>query len=112
MEFSSQRATPVLMMSSAVSGGLGTVRCPAPPRGDDSAGPARAITGFTGDHLGRECATFGEHPGARDSANVRNGTRAKTVLTHASGQVELAVPRDREGTFEPVIVKKRARFFS
>ncbi len=47
-------------------------------------------------------------PGARDSANVRNGTRAKTV-THATGEVELAVPRDREGTFEPVIVRKRQR---
>ncbi len=48
-------------------------------------------------------------PGARDSANVRNGTRAKTVLTHATGEVELQVPRDREGTFEPVIVRKRQR---
>jgi len=58
------------------------------------------------EHLGHE---KNRAPGARDSANVRNGTRAKTVLTHASGQVELAVPRDREGTFEPVIVKKRQR---
>ncbi len=58
------------------------------------------------EHLGHE---RNRAPGARDSANVRNGTRAKTVLTHASGQVELAVPRDREGTFEPVIVKKRQR---
>jgi len=58
------------------------------------------------EHLGHEKIRA---PGARDSANVRNGTRAKTVLTHASGQVELAVPRDREGTFEPVIVKKRQR---
>jgi len=58
------------------------------------------------EHLGHE---KNRAPGARDSANVRNGTRAKTVLTHASGQVELGVPRDREGTFEPVIVKKRQR---
>jgi len=48
-------------------------------------------------------------PGSRDSANVRNGTRAKTVLTHATGEVELQVHRHREGTFEPVIVRKRQR---
>ncbi len=58
------------------------------------------------EHLGHE---KNRAPGARDSANVRNGTRAKTVLTHATGEVELAVPRDREGTFEPVIVRKRQR---
>ena len=58
------------------------------------------------EHLGHE-----KHraPGAREATNVRNGTGSKTVLTHASGQVELEVPRDREGTFEPVIVGKRQR---
>lgn len=45
----------------------------------------------------------------RDSSNVRNGTRPKTVLTEASGHVEIEVPRDRDGTFQPVIVKKRQR---
>jgi len=58
------------------------------------------------EHLGHEKNRV---PGARDSTNVRNGTRSKTVLTHASGQVELEVPRDREGTFEAVIVCKRQR---
>jgi len=58
------------------------------------------------EHLGHE---KNRAPGARDSANVRNGTRAKTVLTHATGEVEVEVPRDREGTFEPVIVRKRQR---
>ena len=63
------------------------------------------------EHLGHE---KNRAPGERDSGNVRNGTRTKTVLTHATGQVELQVPRDREGTFEPVtarkvIVKKRQR---
>ena len=33
----------------------------------------------------------------------------KTVLTDAAGQVEIEVPRDRDGTFEPVIVGKRQR---
>ena len=43
------------------------------------------------------------------SANVRNGTRPKTVLTDGTGHVELDVPRDRAGTFEPQIVRKRQR---
>jgi transposase-like protein len=45
----------------------------------------------------------------RESVNVRNGSRPKTVLTEATGHVEIEVPRDREGSFEPVIVKKRQR---
>jgi transposase-like protein len=43
------------------------------------------------------------------SGNVRNGSRPKTVLTEATGQVGIDVPRDRAGTFEPQIVKKRQR---
>ena len=58
------------------------------------------------EHLGHEKNRAFEE---RDSANVRNGTRPKTVLTEATGHVEIEVPRDREGTFEPVIVKKRQR---
>lgn len=45
----------------------------------------------------------------RESTNIRNGTRAKTVLTESTGRVPIEVPRDREGTFEPQIVKKRQR---
>ena len=48
-------------------------------------------------------------PSGRNLANSRNGKRSKTVLTGTVGQVDLEVPRDREGTFEPVIVKKRQR---
>lgn len=44
----------------------------------------------------------------RDGGNSRNGTRAKTVLT-AAGPVQIEVPRDRDGSFEPVIVGKRQR---
>ena len=58
------------------------------------------------EHLGHE---KNQVPPGRESSNVRNGTRAKTVLTHATGAVELEVPRDRDGTFEPVIVRKRQR---
>jgi putative transposase len=58
------------------------------------------------EHLGHEKNRVAE---GRDSTNVRNGARSKTVLTGASGPVELEVPRDRDGTFEPVIVRKRQR---
>jgi transposase-like protein len=43
------------------------------------------------------------------SGNVRNGTRPKTVLTESTGQVGIDVPRDRDGSFEPQIVRKRQR---
>lgn len=45
----------------------------------------------------------------RESTNVRNGSRPKTVLTETTGHVQIDVPRDRDGSFEPVIVKKRQR---
>src|SRR3954454_6016265 len=44
----------------------------------------------------------------RDGGNSRNGTRTKTVIT-AVGPVDIEVPRDRDGTFEPVIVRKHQR---
>ncbi|BBP43104.1 IS256 family transposase [Thiosulfativibrio zosterae] len=42
-----------------------------------------------------------------DSTNSRNGYTSKT-LKGDHGEVELCVPRDRNSTFEPVIVKKGA----
>ena len=60
------------------------------------------------EHLGYE-----KHdPAGRGPGNIRNGTRAKTVLTESTGQVGIEVPRDRAGTFEPQIVKKRQRRLS
>jgi putative transposase len=57
------------------------------------------------DHLG-----YDRHdPGGRGSGNSRNGVRTKTVLTDNVGPVQIDVPRDREATFDPVIVKKRQR---
>jgi hypothetical protein len=38
----------------------------------------------------------------RTGGNSRNGKRTKTVVTDAVGQVEIEVPRDRDGTFAPV----------
>ena len=43
---------------------------------------------------------------------MRNGTRAKTVLTEASGEVGIEVPRDRAGTPGPQIVRKRQRWLT
>ncbi len=63
-----------------------------------------ALEGEMAEHLG-----YDKHdPIGRNGSNSRNGTRSKTVLTDI-GPVELDVPRDREGTFEPKIVKKRQR---
>jgi putative transposase len=56
------------------------------------------------DHLGYE---HGD-PAGRGSGNSRNGTTSKTVLTE-SGPVELDTPRDRNGSFEPLIVRKGQR---
>ncbi len=56
------------------------------------------------EHLGYE-----RHAAAgRGSGNSRNGSTPKTVKTEI-GEVELAVPRDRAGTFEPVTVPKHRR---
>jgi putative transposase len=60
------------------------------------------------EHLGYEKH---DPPGA-GTGNIRNGTRAKTVLTETTGGVEIDVPRDRAATFEPQIVKKRQRRLS
>ncbi|RZU74914.1 transposase-like protein [Micromonospora kangleipakensis] len=60
------------------------------------------------EHLGYEKYD----PAGAGSGNIRNGTRSKTVLTEATGHVEIDVPRDRAGTFEPQIVRKRQRRLS
>lgn len=63
-----------------------------------------ALEGEITDHLGYE-----RHDAVgRGSGNSRNGSRAKTVLTDV-GPVEVKVPRDTAGSFEPQIVKKRQR---
>jgi len=66
-----------------------------------------ALDGEMEDHLG-----YAKHePAGRDGGNSRNGTRAKEVLTEA-GPVQIAVPRDRDGSFTPQLVKKRQRRLS
>lgn len=63
-----------------------------------------ALEAEMSEHLG-----YDRHdPAGRDGANSRNGTRSKTVLTEI-GPVEIEVPRDRDASFDPVIVRKRQR---
>jgi transposase-like protein len=64
----------------------------------------RALSGELTHHLGYG---RGEAKPA-EQTNHRNGTTPKTVLTE-DGALPLAIPRDREGTFEPVLVPKNAR---
>src|SRR5204862_2643316 len=45
---------------------------------------------------------------AEDTTNHRNGTGSKTVLTD-DGPLPIEVPRDRAGTFEPVLIPKHER---
>jgi hypothetical protein len=79
-------------------------------------GPDGLLTGLTkqvletaleaelSDHLG-----YDKHnPAGRNRGNSRNGTRSKTVLTDI-GTVESEVPRDRDGSFDPQVVRKRQR---
>jgi len=54
------------------------------------------------EHLGHE------RQGRKRSSNTRNGHGRKVVQTE-SGPVEIQVPRDREGTFEPQLIKKHQR---
>ncbi len=62
---------------------------------------ARALDEELTDHLG-----YDKHdPAGRGSGNSRNGTSPKVLLTEA-GAVDLDVPRDRNGEFEPVIVRE------
>jgi len=58
------------------------------------------------DHLGYEHGQA--PPGGAD--NTRNGSTPKTVATE-HGPVPIDTPRDRDGTFEPKIVRKRRRRF-
>lgn len=43
--------------------------------------------------------------------NQRNGTGSKTVLTE-DGPIRIEVPRDRDGSFEPLLIPKHERRFT
>ena len=57
---------------------------------------------------------LGYRPGAikpEDANNHRNGASGKTVLTE-DGPLRIEVPRDREGSFEPMLIPKHDRRFT
>jgi putative transposase len=60
-----------------------------------------------GHHLGY--AAGEEKP--EQVSNHRNGTTSKTVLT-GDGKVRIETPRDREGSFEPLLLPKHSRRFT
>src|ERR1700746_2084399 len=66
----------------------------------------RALGAELTEHLGYEKGD----PAGRGSGNSRNGTSSKSILTE-DGEIEIAVPRDRVGNFEPQpIAKGQTRF--
>src|ERR1044072_7806935 len=67
----------------------------------------RAMSAEMSEHLGYK---HGE-PKPAGQTNQRNGTSGKTVITD-DGPVDIEVPRDREGSFEPLIVGKHERRFT
>ncbi len=64
----------------------------------------RALDAELSDHLGYEKGD----PAGRGTGNSRNGYSDKTVLSE-DGEIDIAVPRDRTGTFDPLIVPKGER---
>src|SRR6516162_508688 len=61
----------------------------------------RALGAELSEHLGYEKGD----PAGRGSGNSRNGTSSKTILTE-DGEIEITVPRDRAGSFEPQLIAK------
>ena len=67
----------------------------------------RAMGAELGHHLGYGVGQAKPQAGA----NQRNGKSAKTVLT-GEGPVRIEVPRDRDGSFEPILIPKHERRFT
>ena len=64
----------------------------------------RGLQAELSEHLG-----YGKHEAAgKGSGNSRNGSTPKTVQTEV-GPIDVRVPRDRAGTFTPVLLPKNAR---
>jgi putative transposase len=66
----------------------------------------RALNAEMTDHLGYE---HGEEP-SEEQENRRNGSRTKKVRTER-GEMDVEVPRDRDGSFEPKLIGKHQRSF-
>ncbi len=64
-----------------------------------------------GAELGHHLSTTAGEATGDTAPNHRNGTSPKTVLTN-EGAVPIAVPRDRHGSFEPLLIPKHVRRFT
>jgi len=64
----------------------------------------RALQAELGHHLAQE-------ERSEDGSNHRNGSSGKTVLT-GDGPVRIDVPRDRDGSFQPILIPKHERRFT
>jgi transposase-like protein len=67
----------------------------------------RALGGELSHHLGYPPG--GDKPA--EAGNHRNGSSGKTVLTE-NGPLRIGVPRDRDGSFEPLLIPKHERRFT
>ena len=104
-------ATPVVAVSpelldQLVTGPMSPQQFESMFRGLKKAIVERALGAELTHHLGYP---KGETP--LDQANCRNGSTPKTVLTD-DGPLDLAIPRDRNGSFEPRLIAKGERRFA
>src|SRR6476646_5849471 len=67
----------------------------------------RALGAELSEHLGYEQGD----PAGHGTGNSRNGTSSKTILTD-DGEIDITVPRDRAGSFEPQLIAKGQTHFT
>ena len=103
-----RRVAEKLKASGALEGIFAQVDAGAPLTGSDGvlagvvkAALERGLAAELTEHLGYDRGD----PDAAAFPNSRNGTSSKTVSTEV-GDVDLDVPRDRAGTFTPMLVSK------
>ena len=104
-------ATDALIASGALDGVLAKIDGGEPLTGEGGllgslmkAALERGLNAELSDHLGYEAGD----PEASSFPNSRNGYGTKTVATEV-GDVELRIPRDRDGSFIPMLVRKGQR---
>jgi putative transposase len=68
----------------------------------------RALSGELSHHLKQEVEADNESSGSSQGSNSRNGYSKKTVQSR-HGEMDLSIPRDRHGDFEPILVPKHQR---
>lgn len=100
-------AIPAALLDELVKGPMTAAQVQAASMAFKKALIERAMGAELSHHLGYR---DGE-PRPAGQADHRNGHTGKTVLTD-DGPVRIAVPRDRDGDFEPILIPKHARRFT